>query len=84
MASLKPTLFVLVSDAVLAGIIAALAGFLWEHNLGHGTLIRKLGAVFVPAGLAGLAYWLVAFWMNIPAAREMTALITQKFKRSAR
>jgi len=84
MASLKSTLFVLVSNAVLAGILAALASFLWEHRIGHGTLVRKLGAVFVPGGLAGLVYWLVALWMNIPAAREMTALITQRFRRSAK
>jgi hypothetical protein len=34
--------------------------------------------------LAGLVYWLVAFWMNIPGAREMTALIAQKLGRRAK
>jgi putative peptidoglycan lipid II flippase len=84
MSSLKPTLLVLVSDAVLAGIVAALASFLWEHQLGHGTLLRKVGAVFVPGGLAVLSYWLVAYWLNIPAAREMTALVLQKLRRRAK
>jgi putative peptidoglycan lipid II flippase len=84
MASLKPTLLVLVSNAVLAGIVAALVSFLWEHKIGHMTLARKIGAVFVPGGIAGLQYWLVAFWMNIPAAREMTALIIEKFRRRVR
>ncbi len=81
MSSLKPILLVLISDAVLAGIVAALASFLWEHQIGHRTLSRKLGSVFVPGILAGSIYWLVAFWMKVPAAREMTTLILQKFRR---
>lgn len=80
MASLKPTLVILVSNAFLAGIVAALASFLWEHNLGHASLARKLGAVFVPGTLAGLVYWVVAFWMKIPAAREMSALFLKRFR----
>jgi putative peptidoglycan lipid II flippase len=84
MATLKPTLVVLVSNTFLAGILAALASFLWEHRIGHVTLVTKLGAVFVPGGLACRVYWSVAYWMNIPAAREMTALITQRFRRNAR
>jgi putative peptidoglycan lipid II flippase len=81
MAGLKPTLLVLISDAVLAGIMAALASFLWERLLGHGSLAVKLGAVFIPAGLAGATYWLVAFWMQVPAAREMSTLFLQKVRR---
>ncbi len=81
MASLKPIVLVLVSDAVLAGVVAALASFLWEQHVGHTTLVRKVGAVFVPGSLAGVVYWVVAFWMEIPAAREMSALVLQKLGR---
>lgn len=81
MGSLKPALLALLSDAVLAGIVAALASSLWEHHLGHSTLSRKLGAVFVPGALAGLVYWLAAFWMKIPVARELTSLVLQRFRR---
>jgi len=84
MAQLKPTILVLVSDAVLAGIVAVLASFLWEHEIGHRTLPARLGAVFVPAALAGLVYWLVAFWMKVPGAREMTLLISQRLGRRAK
>jgi putative peptidoglycan lipid II flippase len=83
MTSLKPTLVVLVSDAALSGIVAGLASFLWEHQIGHSTLPAKLGSVFVPGALAGLVYWLVAFWMKIPAAREMSSLILQRLRRRA-
>jgi len=84
MAQLKTTVLVLVSDAVLAAVVAAIASFLWEHEIGHRTLSTKLGAVFVPGALACLVYWLVAFWMNIPGAREMTALVAQKLGRRAK
>ena len=84
MTVLKPTLFILVSNALLAGVVAVLASFVWEHQLGHETLLKKIGAVFVPGGLACLVYWLVAFWMNIPAAREMTALVLERFRRTER
>ena len=42
------TLLVLVPDAVLAGVVAAALGWLWEKQLGHATLLLKLGVVFVP------------------------------------
>lgn len=83
MNALKAALVLLVSDAVLAGVVAKAASFLWEHNLGHGTLPTKLGAVFVPGALAGAVYWLVAFWLKIPAARELSALILERLRRRA-
>ncbi len=81
MTSLKSTLLVLVSAAVLAGIIATLSNWVWDRQLGHNSLPTKLGAVFVPAALAGTIYWLVAYWMGIAAAREMTDLIVQRLRR---
>jgi hypothetical protein len=73
-----------VSDAILAGVIAALVSFLWERQIGHRTVSARLGAVFVPGALAGGTYWLVAFWMNVPGVREITLLISQKFGRRAK
>jgi len=84
MASLKASLLVLVSGAVLAAIVALLASALWEHQFGHSTLSRKVAAVFVPGALAGLVYWLVAFWMKIPAATEVTGLVLQRFRRRSK
>jgi putative peptidoglycan lipid II flippase len=81
MADLRTSLLVLVSDAVLAGIVASLASLLWERLAGHQTLPAKLGAVFVPGAIAGVIYWLIAFWLKVPAAREMSALALQKLHR---
>jgi hypothetical protein len=40
----------------------------------------KIGEVFVPAGIAGLAYWLTALAFKIPAAKEMAEFALAKFK----
>ena len=79
-AGLAQTLLALVSDAVLAGLVAGFLSQLWERRLGHATLALKLGAVFVPGGIAGVLYWLVALWLKVPAATEMTGLLLQKLR----
>ena len=78
--SLRQTLVALVSNAVLAGVIAALLSQAWERHLGHGSLAYKLGAVFVPGSVAGLVYWLVALWLKVPAATELTGLFLKRFR----
>lgn len=83
MADLKPMLPVLISDAVLAGVAAGLVSFIWERWVGHQGLGARIGGVFVPGGIACSIYWLVAFWMHVPAAREMATLILQKACRRA-
>jgi putative peptidoglycan lipid II flippase len=78
------TLLLLVSNAVLAGVLAALLSSFWEKRMGHGTLPLKLGSVFVPGIIAGLVYWFVALWLKIAPAQEMSALFLQKLRRQAR
>ena len=53
---------------------------LWENQLGHATIALKIGAVFVPAGIAGWIYWLTALAFKIPAAKEMMEFALAKFK----
>jgi putative peptidoglycan lipid II flippase len=65
---------------LVAGAIAYVAWRLWERSLGHESLALKLGAVFVPAGVAGGIYWLAAMLLKVPAAREMTDFALAKFK----
>jgi putative peptidoglycan lipid II flippase len=78
------TLLVLVPNAILAGIVAAGLAWFWERWLGHATLASRMGMVFVPGGIAGLMYWLVAVWLKVPAAREMSDLILNKLRKLAR
>jgi putative peptidoglycan lipid II flippase len=73
-----PQLFLLT---IVAGAIAWEIWRLWENNLGHATLALKIGAVFVPAGISGIIYWLGALWLEIPAAKEMVDFALVKFKK---
>ncbi|HZL13281.1 MAG TPA: murein biosynthesis integral membrane protein MurJ [Verrucomicrobiae bacterium] len=73
-----PRLFLLT---IVAGAIAWELGRLWENNLGHATIALKIGAVFVPAGIAGIIYWLGALAFQIPAAKEMSDFALTRFRR---
>ena len=81
MESLRVTLLPITLAALLAGVLACCGWKMWEQNLGHATLALKLGAVFVPAGIAGGIYWLIAIACKIPAAKEMTDFALAKFRR---
>ena len=81
MESLQKTLLPLALAGILAGLIAWQGWLLWEHSLGHATLALKIGAVVVPAGIAGLVYWLAALACKIPAAKETTDLLVARFRR---
>ena len=77
---LKPVLLLLLI-AAMAGIAASEGWRFWEKSIGHGTLALKIGAVFVPAGITGGLYLLLALAFKIPAAKEMTEFALGKFKR---
>lgn len=81
MASLRHTLRALIPLALVAGLIAWGGWRWWEQHLGHANLALKIGAVFVPAGIAGGIYWAVALALKIPAASEMTQFALAKFVR---
>jgi len=82
MESLRDTLRPLALATVLAGVIAWCGWNFWEQTFGHASIALKIGAVFVPAGIAGGVYWLTALACKIPAAKEMTAFALAKFKKS--
>jgi putative peptidoglycan lipid II flippase len=81
MGALRSSLRPLALAALLAGILAWGGWHLWENWLGHKTIALKIGAVFVPAGIAGGIYWLAALACKIPAAQEMTEFFLQRFKK---
>ncbi len=84
MAPLRATLLPLAVAGLLAGLVAWQGWRLWEFWLGHETLALKIGAVFVPAGAAGLVYGILALAFKIPAAHEMANLVFGKFRKSPR
>jgi putative peptidoglycan lipid II flippase len=72
------SLLVLIPGAVFAGALAAVAYWLWATHLGSATLLLKIGAVFGPAFLAGLAYWGVALLGKVPAASDVLRMLARK------
>ena len=82
MKSLRDTVQPLVLAGLLAGGIAWGGWLWWEKSLGHASLALNIGAVFVPAGIAGGVYWVIALACKIPAAKEMTEFALAKFKRN--
>jgi putative peptidoglycan lipid II flippase len=81
MESLRKILPPLLAITAVAGLIAWTGWRLWENKLGHETIMLKIGAVFVPALIAGGIYWSLALLCKIPAAKEMTEFALAKFKR---
>jgi putative peptidoglycan lipid II flippase len=81
MRSLLMTTLGLFGMALLAGLVAYEGWNFWEAKLSHGTLALKIGAVFVPATIAGVLYWLGALAFKIPAATEIFEFGMARFKR---
>jgi len=80
LAPLRAMIPPLAVAATLAAIAAWLGWRWWERSAGHATLALKIGAVFVPAITASLVYWLVTLAAKVPAAKEITDLVFQKFR----
>jgi len=80
LAPLRPGLLPLAAAALLAGTVAWGAQHLWAQHLGHTNLWLKLGEVFVPAGLATVAYGIVTLAARVPAALELKDLILGKLR----
>jgi len=72
----------LLGMTILAGMIALLIWKFWENTIGHANLALKLGAVFVPAIVAGLFYGIIALAFKIPAAKEMLEFAFARFRRN--
>jgi len=81
MAPLRATFLPLGIAGLLAGLVAWQGWQLWENSLGHETLPLKIGAVFVPAIVAGLVYGILALTFKVPAAKEMLEFALVKFTR---
>ncbi len=70
----------LLAGAVAVGVTwVMLRG--WNNWLGHDALPQRLGAVFVPATVAAVAYWLITLAFKVPAVEEMTGMVLARLRR---
>jgi putative peptidoglycan lipid II flippase len=83
MESLRKMALLLVGMTLIAGAVAFVGWQLWENEIGHGTLARRIGAVFIPAIVAGSLYWVAALAFKIPEASEILEFVTARFKRKS-
>jgi peptidoglycan biosynthesis protein MviN/MurJ (putative lipid II flippase) len=70
----------LLGAGAVAGVVAWFGSTLWGQYLGHGSLWLEIGAVFGPAAAAALVYWALAWWLKVPSAREISALVAHRFR----
>jgi putative peptidoglycan lipid II flippase len=78
--SLRKNLTPLALMTIFAGLVAWESWRWWENSLGHANLALKIGAVFVPAGIAAGLYLLAALAGKIPAAKEMVEFALTRFR----
>jgi putative peptidoglycan lipid II flippase len=83
LSALKAAGLPLTLAAALAGVTAWFGWRYWERALGHDTLALKIGAVFAPAAVAALIYWLVTVRLKVAAAKDLSALMFQRWRRRA-
>lgn len=76
--AIKRNLMTMFAAALLSGEVAWIAHHFWERWIGHAGLVEKLGAVFVPAALAGVAYGLALLWFKVPQASEFYGLLRRR------
>jgi putative peptidoglycan lipid II flippase len=80
-AELRQQFAALGAAAVVAGALAWFGFGWWEEHFSHTNLAAKFGAVFAPALVAALGYWLVAIVLHVPSAKEIWTLATARLRR---
>jgi putative peptidoglycan lipid II flippase len=73
----------ILTAAVVAGAVAWAGARWWADALGYSNLWLKIGHVFAPATLAAIVYWGLAWWLKVPSAREIVALISARFSKQS-
>jgi putative peptidoglycan lipid II flippase len=81
-ADLRAVLLQMVGAGVLGGILAYGTSYVWETKVGGVTLFERIGAVFVPIGVAALSYFAALLWMRVPQAHDIMQLLQTRIKKS--
>jgi putative peptidoglycan lipid II flippase len=74
-ADLQPLFFQMIGAGILAGILAYGSSLVWEHYVGGANTFQRVGAVFVPVGIASGVYIASLVWMRVPQAHDILEVI---------
>jgi len=81
LAHLRSQVLLMLAAAVLSGQVAWAALHLWDRWFGHANLGLKIGEVFVPMGLALVAYWGLGLVVRIPQSKELWRSVRSRLGR---
>jgi peptidoglycan biosynthesis protein MviN/MurJ (putative lipid II flippase) len=74
-ADLQPLFFQMIGAGTLAGILAYGSSLAWERYVGGANTFQRIGAVFVPVGIASGVYIASLVWMRVPQAHDILEVI---------
>ncbi|MBI3880552.1 MAG: murein biosynthesis integral membrane protein MurJ [Verrucomicrobia bacterium] len=78
LSALRAPVLKMLAATVFAGAVAWFALDLWQKNLGHASLLLRLGEVFAPMTLAALLYWAATLALKVGQAHEIFSLLRRK------
>ena len=78
LSALRQNILSMAGGAIVAGEVAWLLSGAWERSIGHSGFIQKLGAVFIPLGVASLVYGAILLWLKVPQAQDFLDLLRRK------
>lgn len=78
---LVQTIAKLAASAAVAGVLAWVLVRAWDNHLGHESFLFKVGHVFVPMVVAGVAYLGVALMLRVPALTEVVEVVRRRVTR---
>jgi putative peptidoglycan lipid II flippase len=78
--ALRRQLPALLCAGTAAGLAAWMLKALWSARLGHADFLLRFGEVFVPMIVASTIYFGFAIWLKVEQARELVAVVTNRFR----
>jgi len=82
MAALARQVPALMAAAVVAGVVAWGLARMWTLRLGHGSLVLKLGEVFLPIAGASAVYCALNLWLKTGFVEEVVRVIRERLPRA--
>ena len=73
----------LLGAGVAAGLVAWGSLAWWTEQFGDESLEARLGAVFVPMGLASAVYFGLGIWLRVPFVKDLIAMVRGRLVKRA-